>query len=868
MPATGLSFRARGNTPDLASVLSLGQINTTSFLFGDDDPENAAKKAQQATTSPDVKSYLQMNATDDKFPILVRRDDYPGLLSASSAALDLALSQSPGPESQTNGWPSSFNRHRPAQHSLPMNTLSLQQNLSQSNGVGPSQPQTSKSSSEAPTNPRAVDRNSVEFQLSPFSETGNSTAAPATPLSTTSQATPPKLQSSYSTNDIPTMKSSNSFVATNTSANTHAQQHLHNHNASLGRIPPNATNKRQSRELSRDLSSPEVASPARESQGSSYQSLGSSLQPTSPPFGMSSTPPVAHAIPSTMSPTGTPPYGPPGYYGGYNMQMLNMNVNMNGMHIGSPTFPQPNQYAPPYQMYGYMGRGNDSQSRVMQQRRVTDGEANRFANVQLESLSGEIYGLCKDQHGCRYLQKKLEERNPEYTHTIFLETNPHVVELMTDPFGNYLCQKLLELATDEQKTVLTNNAAPQLVRIAMNQHGTRALQKMIEYISTREQIQTIIFALHDRVVELIQDLNGNHVIQKCLNRLSSDDAQFIFDAVGVHCVVVGTHRHGCCVLQRCIDHASGGQKAQLISQISSNAFALVQDPFGNYVVQYILDLNEASYTEPLIRRFVGQVPALSKQKFSSNVIEKCLRTAEPSMKQLLIDEMLQPVELDKMLRDSYANYVIQTAMDFAEPETKARLIESIRPVIPSIRTTPYGRRIQGKIQALDGRSGNSSGHITPIDTGSPGQIPLGRQLQNGFPPRQTSGHGQAGAALPSSNGTFSPTGVSPGNIPNGTFSNNAGVSPGANGGGGAFGTAAGVGQANVTNGANPMSPMGTINPASQIHQPFQIPAPANAAVQGYGQAPPPPPQQQPPPPPPPYPPAYGRPAQQGTPYFF
>ena len=96
---------------------------------------------------------------------------------------------------------------------------------------------------------------------------------------------------------------------------------------------------------------------------------------------------------------------------------------------------------------------------------------------------------------------------------------------MSDAFGNYLCQKLLEFSNDEQRTVLINNAAPKMVEIALNPHGTRALQKMIEFISTHEQIQIVINALNDRVVELIQDLNGNHVIQKCLNRLSSDDAQ-------------------------------------------------------------------------------------------------------------------------------------------------------------------------------------------------------------------------------------------------------------------------------------------------------------------------------------------------------
>ena len=59
--------------------MGIGHINTTGFLFGDDD--EGSKK--ESTTSPDVKSYLQMNATDDKFPILVRHDDYPGVVCAT-----------------------------------------------------------------------------------------------------------------------------------------------------------------------------------------------------------------------------------------------------------------------------------------------------------------------------------------------------------------------------------------------------------------------------------------------------------------------------------------------------------------------------------------------------------------------------------------------------------------------------------------------------------------------------------------------------------------------------------------------------------------------------------------------------------------
>ena len=143
------------------------------------------------------------------------------------------------------------------------------------------------------------------------------------------------------------------------------------------------------------------------------------------------------------------------------------------------------------------------------------------------------------------------------------------------------------------------------------------------------------------MVVLIKDLNGNHVIQKCLNKLAPEDnqvgspltlsfltdinvnpTQFIYNAVAQNCVGVATHRHGCCVLQRCIDHAAESQRIQLVNEITFNALTLVQDPYGNYVVQYILDLNDNRFSDAVIRQFLGNICALSVQKFSSNVIEK------------------------------------------------------------------------------------------------------------------------------------------------------------------------------------------------------------------------------------------------------
>lgn len=540
MPVTGSRARKGDKATDYASMMGLGHINTTGFLFGDDDEKAAAKK--EAATSPDVKTYLQMNDTNDKFPILVRRDGYPGLvsgrppndfsslltgclqLSASSAALDLALSQSPGPEAQSNGSAPAARGHRSSQPTFPQDLLNGVHNALGNNGTSQQADGTGSS---------RLNRHSMEASLATYA----STNLPSQLSSNDAASGRPglgNLPSSYSTNDIPTMKNANGPVSTITPPKTHAAQHIHNHNASLGRIPPNAVSNRHSRELAGGDNRRE--DPVTGYQNNTYTSSAPSSQVSDAAYGPNNT---AVSLTDNMSnqlAQISPQYAAPAFYGGYGMQLVNMGMTPlqvnNSVAFGQQlqSYQQQNAFGQ-YQNYGQQGRFQDSQARVIQQRRMQNGEENaRFNNVRLEHLQGEIYGLCKDQHGCRYLQKQLEVGDPENVQLIFLETNQHVIELMTDPFGNYLCQKLLEYSNDDQRTVLINNAAPSMVKIALNQHGTRALQKMIEFISTREQINTIIVALHDRVVELIQDLNGNHVIQKCLNRLNPEDAQVSFPA--------------------------------------------------------------------------------------------------------------------------------------------------------------------------------------------------------------------------------------------------------------------------------------------------------------------------------------------------
>lgn len=291
-------------------------------------------------------------------------------LSASSAALDLA--PPPAPDSEKSvGW-SRVNRHR------------QQQSLSAIKGLSSSKSNHLTGRGGRPQYLR------LSLDLKYISESSaKPSPAPMSPQ-TGHMASPPRLQSSYSANDLPTVKnpSGSSVLAAN--ANNHAQQHFHNHNANMGRIPAGAMPMRHSRELSSDNS----INASRE-QPNGFQSMQTALQPSAAPFGPSLTS-AAQANTALVSsgPSSAATVTPFSHYyatngfvpqggtpnGSYGMPMLT--AGMHQMNInGASGVNGGNMYAgQSYSGYGAVaftqgaGQSRDSQARVMQHRRQLDNE--------------------------------------------------------------------------------------------------------------------------------------------------------------------------------------------------------------------------------------------------------------------------------------------------------------------------------------------------------------------------------------------------------------------------------------------------------------------------------------------------------------
>src|SRR5262249_47009853 len=139
----------------VASVLGTG---LNSILNDSDDEKHLPTHTH--SKSIDSKSFLHMDTTSEQFPILIRRDVETSLQPSASPSNMRASQQPPGTES--DGWPS-FNRHRPGQQSLPMNTLRTPGDEKAAAG--------GNDIFETPTKTAVKNRHSMEVKFSsPFTE--------------------------------------------------------------------------------------------------------------------------------------------------------------------------------------------------------------------------------------------------------------------------------------------------------------------------------------------------------------------------------------------------------------------------------------------------------------------------------------------------------------------------------------------------------------------------------------------------------------------------------------------------------------------------------------------------------------------------
>ncbi|KAK1170331.1 hypothetical protein AOXY_G7153 [Acipenser oxyrinchus oxyrinchus] len=479
--------------------------------------------------------------------------------------------------------------------------------------------------------------------------------------------------------------------------------------SSVGSSANNSASRRDSLSTSSDL----------------YKRSNSSLAPIGQPFynslGFSSSPsPIGMPLPTqTPAHSLTPPPSLSSHGSSSSLHLGGL-TNGSGRYISaapgaeakyrsatstSSLFSSSSQLFPP-------SRLRYSRSDIMpsgRSRLLEDFRNNRFPNLQLRDLIGHIVEFSQDQHGSRFIQQKLERATPAERQMVFSEILQAAYQLMTDVFGNYVIQKFFEFGSMDQKLALATRIRGHVLPLALQMYGCRVIQKALESISSDHQvISDMVRELDGHVLKCVKDQNGNHVVQKCIECVQPQALQFIIDAFKSQVFVLSTHPYGCRVIQRILEHCTPEQTMPILEELHHHTEQLVQDQYGNYVIQHVLEHGRPEDKSKIVAEIRGKVLALSQHKFASNVVEKCVTHSSRSERALLIDEVCCQNDgphsaLYTMMKDQYANYVVQKMIDMAEPAQRKIImhkvgINYIRPHIATLRKYTYGKHILAKLE--------------------------------------------------------------------------------------------------------------------------------------------------------------------------
>jgi hypothetical protein len=307
----------------------------------------------------------------------------------------------------------------------------------------------------------------------------------------------------------------------------------------------------------------------------------------------------------------------------------------------------------------------------------------------LDLVVGHTHVLAKTQIGSKFLQHCIEEeKDVRFTGTICNEVLDNFSDLAIDLFGNYLCQSVYIYITMEKRLELLRVIGSTIVDIACSRQGTRVVQTMISCSGSNKDEQELIGSyLADDMVKLMLDPHGSHVSIALIESFSSESLHGLLESVCQNVFKLAVNPHGLCVLKTCLTKCG---HTRLISRIMEHVQTLVNHRFGNYAIQHILTLKSKSFDSLLHAQFKGRYNWLSKQKFSSNVIEKCIECFDPLLVRELISELMEEIPL--LIEDSFANFVLQKALQCASEEQKRKLVGLIQSSLKNLRKTHVRKR--------------------------------------------------------------------------------------------------------------------------------------------------------------------------------
>ena len=179
-----------------------------------------------------------------------------------------------------------------------------------------------------------------------------------------------------------------------------------------------------------------------------------------------------------------------------------------------------------------------------------------------------------------------------------------------------------------------------------------------------DQQASLVKELEHQVLKCVKDQNGNHVVQKAIERIPAEHIHFIISAFTGQVHGLATHPYGCRVVQRMLEHCRDPSRKQLLEELHACAPSLIVDQYGNYVTQHVIEHGDTEDRLKIINLITAQLIMSSKHKFASNVVEKSIQCSDDEQRHKIVSMLTTLDErgespLVHLIKDQYGNYVIR-----------------------------------------------------------------------------------------------------------------------------------------------------------------------------------------------------------------
>jgi len=243
---------------------------------------------------------------------------------------------------------------------------------------------------------------------------------------------------------------------------------------------------------------------------------------------------------------------------------------------------------------------------------------------------------------------------------------------------------------------------PAALELALSANGTRLIQRAFEVTGSETQIK-LSQCLHGYARRLLDSHHGNHVLQKCIERMPPHSVQFIYHELSFYrggWAGVACDRFGCRVVERLLEHSAPEMITPIVAAVVAEIDWLSKHPFANYVVQHILEYVPAHRSQVVHALIQVGVPFLAQHRVASNVVERAFEHSGAENQWALAEAILStPHAIADMGCSRYGNFTVRRMLDALQEPLSSIAFQQLAEAVPRLRTSKHGRHIASRVSA-------------------------------------------------------------------------------------------------------------------------------------------------------------------------